>query len=164
MGGRAVTENGPDNIVLRYLRNIDAKLDQQGERIDALTGRISALEKQVVIALALCCAAGPAQAQIQPGPNLSPNGFMFTFSPRAGYLGPPAAIFPYAPYAPPRPRVYVQAPPPSPPPAAAAAPPVRYSEPGAIQARPEPKLAPPAGRERPPVPCPNGCPREPDEP
>jgi hypothetical protein len=38
-------------------------------------------------------AVGPAEAQIQPGPNISPNGFRFTFSPRAGYIGPPVAIF-----------------------------------------------------------------------
>jgi len=35
-----------------------------------------------------------AYAQIVPGPNISPNGFRFTFAPRAGYLGPPAAVFP----------------------------------------------------------------------
>lgn len=108
--------------------------------------------------IAASASTTPARAQLQPGPNISPNGFMFTFSPRAGYLGPPAAIFPYAPRR--VPRAYVQAPPPSPP----AAPPMRYSEPG-VQARPDLKSSPPAARRgRPPVPCPDGCPREPDEP
>lgn len=31
-----------------------------------------------------------AQAQMQPGPNIAPNGVPFVFSPRFGYLGPPA--------------------------------------------------------------------------
>jgi hypothetical protein len=33
--------------------------------------------------------ATPALAQVQPGPNISPGGVPFTFSPRFGYLGPP---------------------------------------------------------------------------
>jgi hypothetical protein len=46
---------------------------------------------------------GPAEAQLVPGPNISPNGYRFTFSPRAGYLGPPTPIYPGMPplYAPP---------------------------------------------------------------
>jgi hypothetical protein len=56
-----------------------------------------------VFALALASCQMPlrnAAAQIQPGPNISPNGYRFTFSPRAGYIGPPAAIFPLFAYAP----------------------------------------------------------------
>ena len=44
-GARGAYEAG----VLRYLRDIDGKLDKQGERIDALTTRISALERQTAL-------------------------------------------------------------------------------------------------------------------
>src|SRR6516225_7564890 len=65
----------------------------------------------------------PAQAQIMPGPNLSPQGFPFLFAPRFGYLGPPAAIIPlrqpaYGPpavFLPPPPLAYAPALPPPPP-------------------------------------------------
>ena len=58
----------------------------------------------VVLLLSLFVSPTPAAAQTQPGPNLSPNGIPFTFSPRFGYLGPPAAFVPGPP--PPRPRYY----------------------------------------------------------
>ena len=39
-----------------------------------------------------------AHAQIVPGPNISPSGIPYTFAPRFGYLGPPAAfLVPVAP-------------------------------------------------------------------
>lgn len=44
-----MTENGPDSLILRFLRQIDDKLDHQTMRIDALTGRISSLEKQIAL-------------------------------------------------------------------------------------------------------------------
>jgi hypothetical protein len=41
-------DNGPDdNLVLRYLREIDRKLDQLTERVDDLTARVNALEHGV---------------------------------------------------------------------------------------------------------------------
>jgi hypothetical protein len=66
----------------------------------------------------------PANAQIMPGPNLTPQGLPFLFAPRFNYLGPPAAIIPLRPlgygpppfaYAPPPPLAYAP-PEPSPPP------------------------------------------------
>lgn len=51
------------------------------------------------IALLLALAT-PTAAQIQPGPNISPSGIPFTYSPRFGYLGPPAAFVPGPPPAP----------------------------------------------------------------
>jgi hypothetical protein len=75
--------------------------------------------RRLAIVIVLLAGCSPAAAQIQPGPNLSPNGRMFTFAPRAGYLGPPAAIFPF-PYGPP-PLAY--GPPSGPPPAAYGPPP-----------------------------------------
>lgn len=120
------------------------------------------------IALALLLAT-PAAAQIQGGPNIAPNGMRFTYSPRFGYLGPPVAFVPYGPPVQNRamPMVLVpreEPPPPIPPPLAS--PPVRRIEPGARQARPAPPIVPaprlPGQRQRPPVPCPDGCPREPE--
>lgn len=125
--------------------------------------------------------APTAKAQMQPGPNIAPNGVPFTFSPRFGYLGPPAGFALYP--SPPRPRYNLPqsmptipvprepaaAPPVSAygmaPPAPAAAPPMRQSLPGATQAPPGRRNAPlPSARARPPVPCPAGCPREADSP
>jgi hypothetical protein len=71
----------------------------------------------IAVLLAGCL---PAAAQIQSGPNISPSGIPFTFAPRAGYLGPPAAILPYGPvplaYGPPEPPPIAYGPPPGPPP------------------------------------------------
>ena len=39
-----MTEDGPDNIVLRYLRRIDEKVDRLGERVGDLTVRLTAVE------------------------------------------------------------------------------------------------------------------------
>jgi archaellum component FlaC len=39
-----MTDDGPDNLVLRYLRRIDEKVDRLGERIDDLTVRVTAVE------------------------------------------------------------------------------------------------------------------------
>jgi hypothetical protein len=39
-----MADDGPDNLVLRYLREIDRKVDAVGERLDNLTSRVSALE------------------------------------------------------------------------------------------------------------------------
>jgi hypothetical protein len=44
-----------------------------------------------ILAVLLVLAAWPAQAQLQPGPNII-RGLPYTFSPRAGYLGPPAPM------------------------------------------------------------------------
>jgi predicted nucleic acid-binding Zn-ribbon protein len=39
-----MTDDGPDNLVLRYLRRIDEKVDRLGERMDDVTGRLTAVE------------------------------------------------------------------------------------------------------------------------
>jgi hypothetical protein len=138
-----------------------------GRAADPLLRVVLTMRHLASIAAVTLALASPAAAQIQPGPNLSPSGIPFTFAPRFGYLGPPAA-FVYAP--PPRsrfmPMIVVPRPLPLPPPEAAplASPPMRQSEAPAIQARPGRKFAPlPGGRVRPPPPCPDGCPREPDD-
>ena len=113
----------------------------------------------MVMAMLVC----PAIAQIQPGPNISPNGIPFTFSPRFGYLGPPAA-FVFAPRPDPSRRYYqpgsmphIEVPRHQP----VAGPPVRPIEPPLVQRHPtRPGLWAP--RQRPPLPCPDGCEREPD--
>ena len=43
----SVENNGPDNIVLRYLREIDRKLDLLIDRVDELTKRVNLLEHGV---------------------------------------------------------------------------------------------------------------------
>jgi hypothetical protein len=48
--------------------------------------------KRVASILALALLPSAALAQIQPGPNLTPNGLPFLYAPRAGYLGPPVAM------------------------------------------------------------------------
>ena len=45
-----------------------------------------------MLLLAYVSAPLPAIAQIQGGPNIAPNGMKFTYSPRFGYIGPPAAF------------------------------------------------------------------------
>jgi predicted nuclease with TOPRIM domain len=40
-------DDGPDNLVLRYLREIDRKQDVILERLDNLTVRVSALENMM---------------------------------------------------------------------------------------------------------------------
>ena len=83
-----------------------------------------------VLALALAL-PGSALAQIQPGPNLTPNGIPYTYSPRAGafFLRRPPSLF-----LPPLPAV-LPAPPieaaPPPPPAYAPEPPAYAPEPEA---------------------------------
>jgi hypothetical protein len=133
-----------------------------------------------MIRITLCIAAvftlaSPAAAQIQGGPNIAPNGTRFTYSPRFGYLGPPAAFVPDPP-PPPSPYYrpgsmptikYPREPlPPIPPPLAS--PPMPPIERPAAEARRTPRIAPAArapGQRRPPaVPCPRGCPRGPDDP
>jgi hypothetical protein len=48
------------------------------------------LWKQITLfAIVNMLALTAAHAQIQPGPNITPGGGMFTYSPRFGYLGPP---------------------------------------------------------------------------
>ena len=47
--------------------------------------------RNILAALLLVLAAWPAHAQLQPGPNII-RGLPYTFSPRAGYLGPPAPM------------------------------------------------------------------------
>lgn len=50
------------------------------------------MKARVAYVLLLLACATPATAQIQPGPNIAPNGMRFTYSPRFNYLGPPAAF------------------------------------------------------------------------
>jgi len=79
-----------------------------------------------LLALAVASCQMPlrnADAQIQPGPNLSPQGFPFLFAPRFRYLGPPVPVTQYGPvlppplaYAPPPPTAGTIVPPPPPPP------------------------------------------------
>jgi hypothetical protein len=46
-----------------------------------------------LFAFDMCAGPSVALAQPQPGPNLGPGGRgMYTYSPRAGYLGPPTPI------------------------------------------------------------------------
>jgi tetrahydromethanopterin S-methyltransferase subunit G len=40
-------ENGPDNIVLRYLRRIDERLDTIDRKVDEVILRLGRLEEQV---------------------------------------------------------------------------------------------------------------------
>jgi hypothetical protein len=73
--------------------------------------------RRLAIIVALLALATPALAQLQPGPNISPGGIPFTFSPRFGYLGPPQPMPPMRPM--PMPAVesappVEQAPPPAP--------------------------------------------------
>jgi hypothetical protein len=39
-----MSDDGPDNLALRYLRRIDEKVDRLGERIDDLTVRVTSVE------------------------------------------------------------------------------------------------------------------------
>jgi hypothetical protein len=39
-----MNDDGPDNLVLRYLRRIDEKVDRLGDRLDDLTLRQTAVE------------------------------------------------------------------------------------------------------------------------
>jgi hypothetical protein len=72
--------------------------------------------RRLAIVIALLASCSPAAAQLQAGPNISPNGIPFTFAPRFSYLGPPAAILPYGPpplaYGPPGPPPVAYGPPP----------------------------------------------------
>lgn len=43
-----MSDEGPESLVLRYLRNIDRKLDRVIEELHDLKGRVTALEEQVV--------------------------------------------------------------------------------------------------------------------
>ena len=43
------TDEGPDNLVLRYLRDISARIERMDERIDLLTQRVAGIEKVVGI-------------------------------------------------------------------------------------------------------------------
>jgi hypothetical protein len=126
----------------------------------------------LIVAMTWLASVRPAHAQIQPGPNIAPNGIPFTFSPRFGYLGPPVA-FVYGSLPPSRAMPMVRVPRPlpdtAPPPldtAPPGAPPMRFSGPPATGARrTAPGLRAPRlpGRRPPPnVPCPSGCPREPE--
>jgi hypothetical protein len=47
-----------------------------------------------LVFIGLIGAIRSAHAQIQPGPNISPGGVPFTYSPRFGYLGPPQPMPP----------------------------------------------------------------------
>jgi hypothetical protein len=40
---------GPESLVLRYLRNIDEKLDRTIMRIDDLTARVAAVEAALIL-------------------------------------------------------------------------------------------------------------------
>jgi hypothetical protein len=88
--------------------------------IDIRLRIILALAMLFMIALAIVLIVLPsaAHAQIQPGPNISPGGIPFTYSPRFGYLGPPQPM--PAPSAPaniePPPAYAPSSPPPAPPP------------------------------------------------
>ena len=42
-----MTDDGPDNQILRQLRELDRKLDVVLERVDNLTSRVSSLESAV---------------------------------------------------------------------------------------------------------------------
>lgn len=109
-----------------------------------------------------------AHAQLQGGPNISPNGIPFTFSPRFGYIGPPAV---FVPPPPPRTRYYVPgntvvipiprdgiAPPAGPPPVPPLPPPATRGP----RDPKSPALRLPKGPrpDRPEVPCPSGCERD----
>lgn len=123
------------------------------------------MRKLVIIAASTVALSSQAAAQLQPGPNISPNGVPFTFSPRFGYIGPPAV---FVPPPPPRPRYYVPGntvvipiPRPEAVPPPAGPPPAPPSPPPASRGPRDPKspaLRLPRG-SRPEVPCPAGCPR-----
>ncbi len=124
--------------------------------------------KYILTCVFLLLVATPAAAQIQGGPNIAPNGTKFTYSPRFGYIGPPAAFVPWPPPEPTRYGIpgsmptyrYPRTEP-------LGAPPMSSNQPDARDARPigPPRQArrPPVGRKAPNVPCPAGCPREPDD-
>ncbi len=131
--------------------------------------------KRLILTCALIALATPAAAQIQPGPNIAPNGLRFTFSPRFGYLGPPVGfVF----YPPPVQRYgygampMIVVPRDYPDTGSPGASPVRPIERGAPQAQARPPAAPaprlpgklPGRQHIPNVPCPDGCAREPDDP
>ena len=40
----SISDEGPESIVLHYLRRIDTKVDRLADRIDDLTGRLTAVE------------------------------------------------------------------------------------------------------------------------
>ncbi len=42
-----MSDDGPDNLILRYLRNLDAKLDRVIDELQALKARVSSLEDQM---------------------------------------------------------------------------------------------------------------------
>jgi len=122
------------------------------------------MTRLALIAAALALAT-PAAAQIVPGPNIAPNGVPYTFSPRFGYLGPPAGFMLWPP--PPRPRYYQPGSMPTivvprgegyGPPAGSAPTPLPPPPVSRLPARPQkpPALVP---RPRPSPPCPDGCPR-----
>jgi hypothetical protein len=98
--------------------------------------------KRFMTSLALLAVVAPAQAQIQPGPNLTASGRPYLYAPRAGYIGPPIAVH----RSPPFPIVYSRTGAPSipvpnlnmPPPPLAYAP---------------ASLPPPPAPEPPPAPC-----------
>ena len=56
-----MADNGPDNLVLRYLREIDRKQDVILERLDNLTARVSALESMMGF---LVTASGALNARV----------------------------------------------------------------------------------------------------
>jgi hypothetical protein len=92
----------------------------------------------LIVAMTWLASVRPAHAQIQPAPNIAPNGARFTFSPRFGYLGPPVG-FVYGSLPPSRAMPMVQVPRPLPPDSAPppldtappGAPPMRFSGPPA---------------------------------
>jgi hypothetical protein len=55
--------------------------------------------RSLLAALTVLMTASTALAQVQPGPNLGPGGRgMYTYSPRAAYIGPPVPVYPYPSY------------------------------------------------------------------
>jgi hypothetical protein len=43
-----MSDDGPENLVLRYLRNIDAKIDRLSDRVGRLEGRMTSVEQAVL--------------------------------------------------------------------------------------------------------------------
>lgn len=51
-----MNENGPNNLILRYLRDIDRKVDELHDAIRTLNARVTALEKAFSVAIELIAA------------------------------------------------------------------------------------------------------------
>jgi hypothetical protein len=111
------------------------------------TGNLILMTVICIVIFWIVMALRPANAWPQPGPNLSPQGIPYVFSPRTGYIGPPVAV--HNGFRNPYPMVYPRTGGVSIP-----VPPLAYAEPLPPPPEPTPLPPPPPAEALPPPPAP----------